>query len=134
MAAGGGPVTVADHELVSVLDMLDGVVLGLAVLARGVQSRVVFGIAGIPLRRGICFPTAIEGDREFALRVVLAEEDLRDSRAALLAGIVKMEQGRNFVDPVAQVHASTAGEENDSAGIGGDYLLDKRVLTGGQRK
>ena len=117
MAAGGGPVTVADHELVAVLDVLDGVVLGLAVLARGVQRGVVFGIAVVPLRRGACFPTAVERDGEFALGVVLAEENLRDRCAALLAGIVEVEHGRDFVEPAAQVHAAATGEENDGAWI-----------------
>ena len=134
MLAGGGPVTVADHELVAVLDVLDGVVVRLAVVAGGVERGVVFGVAVVPLRRGACFPTAVEGDGELALGIVLAEENLRDGRAALLAGIVEVEQGGDFIDPAAHVHAAAAGEEHDGAGIGSDHLLDERVLAGGQRE
>src|SRR5208283_5077362 len=95
---------------------------------------VVLGIAVVPLGGGACFPTAVEADGEFALGVVMAEENLRDRRAALLAGIVEVKQGWHFVDPAAHIHASAAGEKNDGAWIGRDHLLDERVLAGGQRE
>src|ERR1035441_10612172 len=104
MLAGGGPVAIADHQLVAVFDVLDGVVLGLAVCANGVERRIVLWVAGVPLRGRVLVPTAVEADRKFALRIVLPKKNLRDGRAAFLAGIPGVEQYGHFIEPAAGVH------------------------------
>ena len=55
---------------------------------------------GVVIRRsGAVFPTAIEGDGEPALWVVLAEEDLGDGQVRMLAGwIVYPKFGRGLSD------------------------------------
>ena len=125
MLAGGGPVAIADHQLVVVLHVGDHVVhrrmAGLGHVKRGVGAldRIVVRI------RGVLLPTAVEADGQLAFRVVLAEENFGDSGAAFLAGILGVEQRGNLVEPAPDIHAAAAGQGDDGVRIGRGNGFDR---------
>ena len=65
---------------------------------------------------------------------MLAEENLGDGRAALLAGILGVQQRGNLVEPAPRIHAAAAGEGDDGVRIGRGDGFDQRVLSPGQRE
>src|ERR1035437_3661673 len=123
--AGGGPVAVADHEAVLVLYVGNDVIHLVAVGLGDVQRGVCAGDGVVGLGRGVFSPTAVEADRQLALWVVLAEEDLGDGRAAFLAGVVSVQQHGNPGEPAAGVRAAAAGEGDDGVRVDGGGSLEE---------
>src|ERR1035437_9126013 len=130
--AGGGPVAVADHDAVLVLYVGHDVIHLVAVGLGDVQRGVCAGDGGVGLGRGVFSPTAVEADRQLALWVVLAEEDLGAGRAAFLAGGGRLRPRGTRGEPAAGVRAAAAGEGDDGVRIDGGGSLDERVLAPGQ--
>src|ERR1039458_10335280 len=99
--AGGGPVSVADQQAVALLYVADDIIHRRLAVFGYVQLgiRTLDGV--VVRRRGILLPTAVEADRQLALGVALAEQNLGDGRAALLAGIVNLQQRGNLRQPAA---------------------------------
>ncbi len=90
-------------------------------------------LTGIVVRiRGIVLPTAVEADREPALGIVPAKENVGHGRAAFLPRVPGVQQRGYLIEPRHHVHAAASGESDDGVGIGCGHRFDQLVLTPGQ--
>ena len=67
MLAAGGPVPIANHQTVVVLDVLDGVVERFAIVADSVQDCVTTGRAIVVRFRWAALPVTIKAGGQLAL-------------------------------------------------------------------
>src|SRR3974377_774668 len=104
MLAGGGPVAIADHQLVAVLHVADGEVDSRTIGFRYVQNRIgsLDGVV-IGIRR-VVFRFLFKADGPTAFGILLAEQAFAARSAALLAEIEVVQQSGDLVEPAAGVN------------------------------
>src|SRR5579863_537292 len=91
--------------------------------ARAAGLRVVAAV------RGIVFPAALKADGHAAGGAEVPENNLGESRATLLAGIPRLEQGGNAIEPGIHVHATAGSNHDDGVLVCGCEFLNQLVLS-----
>ena len=87
----------------------------------------------VAVKRRIVFPTTLKGCRQLARRTVIAKENLRQCRPALLPGIPGVQNGRNIVNPSRHVDVAAGGQHDDHvlvdcADLPNEFVLSARKL------
>src|ERR1700730_193759 len=86
----------------------------------------------VAVKGGIVFPPAFKCSRQFSGWAEIAEENLRQRRAALLPRIPGMENGGELVEPLAHSDVSAGIQNNDHVLVHAGNLLDEDILAPGK--